>query len=100
MELLQQRGIQAFALVRLDLSLFELLLKCGCINEAQFDLLCAYIRDPEIAMDEFLQRHPDFLKEALTSNNERIASRARLFAEKCAQQSLQAIHNHDGLRQG
>ena len=87
-ELLQQRGIQVIALVKFDLSLFKLLLKFGYTDEEQFNLLWAYIRDPKIAMDEFLQRHPDFLSNALTSNNDRIASRARLFIEKHAQQSL------------
>ncbi|MBI4530378.1 MAG: orotate phosphoribosyltransferase [Candidatus Latescibacteria bacterium] len=80
-DVLQQRRIQVISFVRLDRSFFELLLTCKYIDSAQFGLLCDYAQDPKAATETFLRRHPDFLSDALTSDDDRVAARARLFVE-------------------
>jgi orotate phosphoribosyltransferase len=82
LEALNQRGVRASALLRVDESLFDRLRAAGRINEEQQRVLVAYYRDPQGAMKAFLEEHPEFLREALQSKDEKTRARARQLVEQ------------------
>ena len=75
-------GVPAVALLRVDEELFASLERAGHIDAAQKEGLLAYRRDPHAAMKSFLQEHPEFLRQALASPEERTAGRARTLVEQ------------------
>lgn len=79
---LDRAGVRAEALLRVDEELFAALCRAGHIDRQQQELLLAYCRDPHHSMKQFLQEHPEFLRQALCSPDERVAGRARLLAEQ------------------
>jgi orotate phosphoribosyltransferase len=81
-EALHRAGVRAEALLRVDEELFAALRRAGHIDARQEQVLLAYARDPHAAMKAFLQEHPEFLRQALRSADERTAGRARLLAEQ------------------
>lgn len=81
-EALLREGIRHFSLARVDLGLFEQLSQWGLIDRPQHDFLCDYHRDPEQATEDFLACHPDFLASSISSSDERVANRSRMFAER------------------
>lgn len=81
-EALSQAQVRAEALLRVDADLFTALRRAGHIDGQQEQVLLAYARDPHAAMKAFLQEHPEFLRQALRSPDERTAGRARLLAEQ------------------
>lgn len=76
-EKLQELNIDSLSLVNIDNSLFEKALEMNIINKTQFEMLSDFFKDPDKTMKEFLIAHPEFLENALASD-EKTASRARL----------------------
>ncbi len=81
-EALQQAGVRAEALLRVDADLFAALRRAGHVDAQQEAVLLAYARDPHAAMKAFLQENPEFLRRALRSTDERTAGRAQLLAQQ------------------
>ena len=80
-EALKAANVEASALLRIDDGLFEELRRSGLIDEKQTETLRTYHRDPCSAMSSFLQRHADFLRSSLESDNSSTAERARHLVE-------------------
>ena len=78
LETLNEQGIAAGALMRIDETLFGRLYAMGRINEERHALLTRYHRDPHAAMRAFLEAHPEFVRRALNECDARAAQRARL----------------------
>lgn len=76
-EKLEDAGIKSFSLLNIDNTLFEKALELRIINEAQLEMLKAFKQDPDGSMRQFLIDNPDFLQNALNSD-EKSAKRARL----------------------
>lgn len=74
---LKELNIQSLSLVNIDDSLFEKALEMNIINKTQFEMLSDFFENPDKTMKDFLIAHPEFLENALASD-EKTASRARL----------------------
>jgi orotate phosphoribosyltransferase len=79
---IEQAGVPAEALVRVDESLFDSLFRSGRIDAGQRVMLTAYYQDPHGAMKAFLEQNPGFLRRALASPDGRTAARARMLVEQ------------------
>lgn len=79
-EALEAQGIQALSLVNVDSSLFTSALNMGIINENQLELLNKFFKNPDESMREFLINHPEFLENALNSD-EKTKKRAKLLVD-------------------
>lgn len=77
---LENMNIKPFSLLQIDNSLFEKALELEIINEAQLEMLKNFAKDPDGSMREFLINHPEFLENALNSD-EKTAKRAKLCIE-------------------
>lgn len=80
-ELLEKYGICSFAMVSINRDFFDKALEMGKINRAQYDLLLKYASDPHGSMKAFLEEHPEFIENALKSD-EKTRERARMSIEK------------------
>lgn len=80
-ELLEKLGVNSNALVGIDRNVFEEAYVKKYIDKEQFHMVMKYIEDPDIFMKDFFSNNPDFIVNALNSD-ERTASRARLCIEK------------------
>ncbi len=76
-EKLVEAGVKPFALMNVDISLFEQALDLGIINQNQFEMLKGFYKDPDNVMRKFLLEHPEFLENSLNSD-EKTAKRAKL----------------------
>ena len=76
-ERLENLGIQSYSIAQLDKALFETAYEMGMINQEQLEVVKAFIDDPYGSMRQFLISHPDFLENALHSD-EKTAGRAKL----------------------
>ena len=76
-ELIAEKGILPLSLVKVDKSLFQKALEMNIINESQQEMLNGFFENPDETMKNFLINHPEFLENALTSD-EKTAKRARL----------------------
>lgn len=79
-EKIKDAGIIPLSLLNVDIELFEEALNLGIINENQLEMLKQFVKDPDNTMREFLINHPDFLENALNSD-EKTAKRAKLCIE-------------------
>lgn len=79
-EKIKDAGIIPLSLLNVDIELFEEALNLGIINENQLEMLKQFVKDPDDTMREFLINHPDFLENALNSD-EKTAKRAKLCIE-------------------
>ena len=79
-EKIESDGVKAFSLVKVDESLFNTALEHGIINEKQLEMLNGFFANPDETMRNFLINHPDFLKNALNSD-EKTKKRAKLLIE-------------------
>lgn len=77
---IETEGIKSLSLVQVDTELFKKALDMGIINEAQFDMLNKFFKDPDNTMREFLINHPEFLENALKAD-EKTQKRARLLVD-------------------
>lgn len=74
-------GVNVFSLVQVDNSLFETALNSGIINNSQFEMLENFYKDPDGTMRNFLINHPDFIENALHSD-EKTSKRAQLLVDE------------------
>ena len=77
LETLENMGIKSLSLLNIDESLFTKALELNIINESQLDMLKKFTKDPDGSMRNFLINHPEFLENALASD-EKTAKRAKL----------------------
>lgn len=76
-EKLEKENIKSLSMINIDEDLFEKALNMNIINETQFTMLKNFYENPDNTMRKFLIEHPEFLKNAITSD-EKTASRAKL----------------------
>ena len=79
-ERIAEKGIKSLSLVKIDLSLFEKALDLNVINENQLEMLKNFINNPDETMKQFLIEHPEFLENALNSD-EKTKQRAKLLVD-------------------
>ena len=79
-EKIAEKGIKSLSLVKIDLSLFEKALELNIINENQLEMLKNFIDNPDETMRQFLIEHPEFLENALNSD-EKTKQRAKLLVD-------------------
>ncbi len=79
-EKIEAEGVKAFSLVNIDNTLFETAFKNDIINENQLQMLKKFFKNPDETMKEFLIQFPDFLENALNSD-EKTAKRAKLLID-------------------
>ncbi len=65
---IEAEGIKSFALVEVNIDLFKKALDFNVINQTQFDMLEKFLKDPNGTMRQFLIEHPEFLENALNSD--------------------------------
>ena len=79
-EKLENEGITSLSVVSMDNSLFVKALEMNVINQEQLGMLNKFTSDPDATMKEFINLHPEFLEDALNSD-EKTAARAKLCIE-------------------
>lgn len=77
---IENEGVQSFSLVNIDSTLFQKALDLKIINKNQFEMLNNFYKDPDGSMRNFLLEHPEFLENALNSD-EKTKKRARLLVD-------------------
>lgn len=80
-KVLRENGVQPHHLVEIGPAFFESLRENGHLSAAAAEMLIAYHRDPRESMKWLLQEHPEILRQALHSNDEKIRKRARLLVD-------------------
>ena len=76
-EKLEAENVKSLSMINIDTSLFEKALSMNIINETQFEMLKNFYENPDETMRNFLIAHPEFLENALASD-EKTAARAKL----------------------
>lgn len=76
-EKLEKEDIKSLSIINIDENLFTEALNMKIINENQFEMLKNFYRNPDETMRNFLIAHPEFLENALASD-EKTAARAKL----------------------
>ena len=76
-ETLKELEIDSLSLVNLDNSLFEDAHELNIITYAQLEMLKQFKKDPYNYMRNFLISHPEFLENALNSDDEKTIKRAK-----------------------
>lgn len=82
-KVLEDNGIKCMSIVQVDKSLFDKALELNIINKEQYNMVNEYMKNPDETMRKFLISHPEFLKNALSSD-EKTAGRAKM----CIEQNL------------
>lgn len=82
-KVLEDNGIKCMSIVQVDKSLFDKALELNIINKEQYNMVNEYMKNPDETMRKFLTSHPEFLKNALSSD-EKTAKRAQM----CIEQNL------------
>lgn len=80
-KVLSNYNVKSFAMVGIDVNLFETVLNMGMISQKQFEMIREYMNNPKESMAKFLRENPKFLEEALSSDD-KTKERARLMLEK------------------
>jgi len=80
-EKMKEKGVEPFSLVQVDKTLFETAKTMGIINEVQQEMLNGFFENPDETMKQFLIEHPEFLENALNSD-EKTVKRAKLLVEQ------------------
>lgn len=78
---IEQKGATSFSLVDVNLSLFQKAFEQGIIQEKQLDMLKGFFKNPDETMKQFLIEHPEFLENALKSD-EKTQKRAKLLIDE------------------
>ena len=76
-EKLENENIKSLSMINIDKSLFEKALNMNIINKTQAEMLNNFYENPDETMRNFLIAHPEFLENALASD-EKTATRAKL----------------------
>lgn len=79
-EKIEAEGIKSLSLVQVDSNLFKKAQELGIINDAQVEMLNGFFQNPDETMRNFLIAHPEFLDNALNSD-EKTKKRAKLLVE-------------------
>lgn len=79
-EVLEKENVKSFSLVQVDNTLFKTAFENGFINEKQLEMLEQFFKSPDETMRNFLINNPDFLENALHSD-EKTAKRAKLLVD-------------------
>jgi len=79
-EKLEAEGVKSLSLVNVDTDLFKKALELGFINNNQLELLNNFFKSPDDCMREFLINHPEFIENALNSD-EKTKKRAKLLVD-------------------
>ncbi len=74
---LENENVKSLSIINIDESLFKKALDMNIINENQFEMLKNFYENPDETMKKFLIAHPEFLENALASD-EKTAARAKL----------------------
>ena len=74
-------NIKSYAMVGVDVDLFEKALDMGMISEEQFEMIKEYIKNPKESMANFLKKNPEFIEQALNSDD-RTKERVKLMLDK------------------
>lgn len=81
-ETLTNCGVEVHSLLQINDELFVKALELGIINEEQLTMLRDFTADPDGSMKEFLLAHPEFIEEALKSDNSRTLKRVNTLIEQ------------------
>ena len=76
-EKLEGQNVKSLSLIQIDENLFNKAAEMRIINENQLEMLKNFYENPDQTMRNFLISHPEFLENALKSD-EKTASRAKL----------------------
>lgn len=76
-EKLENENVKSLSMINIDEKLFEKALNMNIINDVQFEMLKNFYENPDETMRKFLIAHPEFLENALASD-EKTATRAKL----------------------
>ena len=76
-EKLEKENIKSLSIINIDESLFKKALDMNIVNENQYEMLKNFYENPDETMRNFLIDHPEFLKNALESD-EKTSARAKL----------------------
>ena len=76
-EKLENENVKSLSMINIDTSLFVKALDMNIINQTQFEMLKNFYENPDETMRNFLIAHPEFLENALASD-EKTAARAKL----------------------
>ena len=79
-EKIEAEGIKSLSLVQVDSILFKRAKELGIINDAQVEMLNGFFQNPDETMRNFLIAHPEFLENALNSD-EKTQKRAKLLVD-------------------
>ena len=79
-EKIETEKIKSLSLVQVDSNLFKKAQELGIINETQVEMLNDFFKNPDETMRNFLIAHPEFLENALNSD-EKTKKRAKLLVE-------------------
>jgi len=77
-KVLKGHGIVTLSVAQINAELFHAASQRGYITRSQHGMIVDYIRDPFTTMKKFLLENPDFLKDSLASDDDKIAARAKL----------------------
>lgn len=78
---IEAEGIKSLSLVNIDEKLFQKALDLKIINTNQLKMLNGFFKDPDSTMRKFLIEHPEFLENALNSD-EKTKKRAKLLVDE------------------
>ena len=81
-EKLLEHNIKLCSIFQIDEDFFKAAMGEGLINESQYKLLVDYIKNPDLAMANFIKENPEFLTESLASYDAKTRARAKLCIEK------------------
>ena len=81
-EVLTNCGVQVNSLLKINDDLFVHALELGIINEEQLTMLREFKKDPMGSMKQFLIDHPEFIENALKSDNARTLKRVNTLIEQ------------------
>jgi len=79
-EKIEEKGVEFLALTKVDTKLFNKALDLKIINNNQYNMLNSYFENPDSTMRDFLMNHPEFLEEALNSDD-KVKKRAKLLID-------------------
>ena len=77
---IEEKGVKSLSLVNVDSNLFKKALEMGIINNSQLEMLEGFFANPDETMKNFLVSHPEFLENALNSD-EKTRKRAQLLID-------------------
>ena len=75
-------GVEVHSLLQINDNLFVKALDLNIINEEQLSMLRDFTADPDGSMKQFLLNHPEFIEDALNSDNSRTLKRVNTLIEQ------------------